>query len=120
MRPPSDATTPLIRLISVLFPAPFGPMSPLIWPRPIAKEAPSMAQTPPKLRATFSTRRTEAWSADLTPIDGNRGAAGKRRQSCGPLFRPAARSLGLRIPPQSTENQVQPANLVSYDVALGA
>src|ERR1700722_1320210 len=76
-RPPSDATTPLIRLISVLFPAPFGPMSPLIWPRPIAKEAPSMAQTPPKLRVTFSTRSNVAWSAYFTAIDGASGAAGK-------------------------------------------
>ena len=47
--------TPAITLNKVVFPAPLGPISPVIDPFLISKEAPSTAQKPPKYFSIFVT-----------------------------------------------------------------
>ena len=47
--------TPAIALKRVVFPAPLGPISPVMDPFFILKDAPSTAQNPPKYFFTFFT-----------------------------------------------------------------
>ena len=73
MRPESGASTPAIRLKSVVLPAPFGPISPVIEPRAVSRLAPSTAAMPPKRLKTPATR-----------IVGHApGAAGARSRKAG-------------------------------------
>src|SRR6266568_3939125 len=58
---------PETRLRSVVFPAPFGPMSPCTSPAPTAKVAPSTARTPPKARETPSTDKSTGGPPLLAP-----------------------------------------------------
>ncbi len=58
MAPPVGASSPDTMLMTVVFPAPFGPMSPWISPRSTAKLAPSTARTPPNARSSRSTSRS--------------------------------------------------------------
>jgi len=53
--PPEGPKTPAITLNNVVFPAPFGPIKPVIDPLLISKEAPSTAQNPPKYFSIFVT-----------------------------------------------------------------
>ena len=73
MRPESGASTPAIRLNSVVLPAPFGPISPVIEPPAISRLAPSTAATPPKRLETPATR-----IIGYTP-----GPAGARSRTAG-------------------------------------
>src|SRR5262245_41165131 len=56
--PASAESTPFSTLKSVVLPAPFGPMIPTISPSATAKLTSLTAFRPPKLRDTFSTKRS--------------------------------------------------------------
>src|ERR1700755_1021039 len=49
----------------VVLPAPFGPMSAMIWPVAIRNDAPSTTSKPPKRLETFSTSRSTSAIAAL-------------------------------------------------------
>src|ERR1700750_65115 len=55
--PPVGVMIPVIILTTVLFPAPFGPMSPVIRPRSKAMLRSLTASIPPKRLVSFSSRR---------------------------------------------------------------
>src|SRR2546428_3977878 len=55
MLPWSGANSPAIRLNRVVFPAPFGPMSPVIWPCSMLQCTPCSASSPPKRFVTSQT-----------------------------------------------------------------
>ena len=46
MRPPSGGTTPVMQLNSVVLPAPFGPISPVMRPASTSRSTPRRARTP--------------------------------------------------------------------------
>src|SRR3954453_16921517 len=52
MRPLSVGSVPEIWAMSVVLPAPFGPMSACTWPRTISSVTSSVAMTPPKRLVT--------------------------------------------------------------------
>src|SRR2546422_10970948 len=58
--PPSAGTRPLITLKSVVLPAPFGPMRPVIEPSPTESVQPPSASTPPKRLVMLVTLRSSA------------------------------------------------------------
>ena len=65
IRPALGFNVPAMRLKRVVFPAPFGPISPTISPRPIAIDTASTALTPPKCRETARTSSMETRTASL-------------------------------------------------------
>jgi hypothetical protein len=60
MSPESGVYKRVTTLKTVVFPAPFGPISPTISPGCTSNETPSRATTPPNRRVTFSTTRRGA------------------------------------------------------------
>src|SRR5687767_15776706 len=85
MRSPWNSTTPAsaricpVRMLkNVDLPAPFGPMSARISPRPSTTPTPSTARTPPKCLRTPSTRRTTAPSLMRARPERAEDAARKR------------------------------------------
>src|SRR5579862_1069331 len=58
MEPRDRCTAAAIAFSTVVFPAPFGPMRPVIWPPLHVNVTPSTARTPPKLQTRSSTTST--------------------------------------------------------------
>src|SRR5215211_4449498 len=59
--------TPVITLKAVVLPAPFGPISPKIWPRSMAKLTWSRATRPPKRMVRLSSSRIGSAMLDGLP-----------------------------------------------------
>src|SRR5262245_52674018 len=64
--PASGASSPLTTSKSVVFPAPFGPMRPVMLPSPTPKLTPSRAWRPPKRFLTPKTARSWSRAGPLT------------------------------------------------------
>src|SRR5450631_4091720 len=73
MLPPCGARWPVSWLISVVLPAPFGPMMAWISRWPTSSETWSVAMTPPNLRTSLSTR--SRGSATIEPPEQTHDAA---------------------------------------------
>ena len=56
-----------MQLKSVVLPAPFGPISPTIWPGATSKDTPSSATMPPKRTQTSCTRSNACAGAGSIP-----------------------------------------------------
>ena len=69
---------PFTTLKSVVLPAPFGPITPWIWPRSTASETPSSTTMPPKRLTSASTARIGSATAAAIRGDGPRSAPGAR------------------------------------------
>ena len=65
---------PLTTLNSVVLPAPFGPITPWIWPRSTASETPSRTTMPPKRLASASTASKRRAHLDVAPAAAGAGA----------------------------------------------
>src|SRR5215831_18120874 len=72
MVPASGFTKPVMRLKTVVFPAPFGPMRKTISPSSTWKLTSFVASSPPKRLLTFSNSRIRAISLSLHRADGPR------------------------------------------------
>src|SRR5262245_32798566 len=81
-RPASGARWPVIKLNSVVLPAPFGPMIALIEPAGTLSVTPPTAWKPPKLFLTSRTSSTAASPERPVPDRGGRARepSGKREQ----------------------------------------
>src|SRR5580704_10090197 len=77
-RPSSGCRCPVIRLNSVVFPAPLGPMIALIEPRGTVKETPPTAWKPSKLLRTSRTSSTGRPPLEPAPERGHRAADAAR------------------------------------------
>ena len=62
-------------LNSVVFPAPFGPMSPVTTPASARSVTPTSAATPPKWTLTWSTSRAGGPPAAAGPLPGSGGTS---------------------------------------------
>src|SRR5258706_11515295 len=71
-RPPSGSRCPVIRLNSVVLPAPLGPMMALIEPRGTVKDTPPTAWKPSKLLRTSCTSSTGGPPREPPPEVGHR------------------------------------------------
>src|SRR5213593_3145823 len=65
--PESGAYRRVITLKAVVLPAPFGPISPTIWPLSSSSESPSSARMPPSRRETCSRTRSATGPPTLRP-----------------------------------------------------
>ena len=68
MAPAVTGKTPVMRLNSVVLPAPFGPMTATSWPRATEKDTLFTARRPPKLLLTPSMVRKPSRAAELTSV----------------------------------------------------
>ena len=72
--PAAKLWKPLTALMRVDFPAPFGPINPVIAPRRASKDALSTARTPPKEISTDDTERiigpASRWGGSTPPVPG--------------------------------------------------
>src|SRR5689334_258816 len=77
MLPALGRNWPINWLISVVLPAPFGPMTACSSPRPTSSERLSVAMIPPKRRTRFSTRSNGSLECSTTsePPDQAQNAA---------------------------------------------
>jgi hypothetical protein len=75
MRPGFGVYTPVMTLISEVFPAPFGPMIAVIDPSAKARSTSRSAATPPKLRLTPSRASVTDLARPSVAPDGTRGSA---------------------------------------------
>src|ERR1700722_18749274 len=84
MSPPEGRTNPVMASISVVLPAPFGPIRPATSPGTMVKLASATAVTPPKVTLSPSTRsvagvtRTVLGTAGLAATAGAAAPAGPR------------------------------------------
>src|SRR5882724_11739071 len=86
--PAVSGMTPVIRLKTVLFPAPLGPMRPWIEPGTIVIDRSATAISPPNRRETERSSRSKAGSRGLRrpsaqPSDKPAGGARKRHEALG-------------------------------------
>src|SRR4051794_2894029 len=77
-------SNPVSRLNSVVLPAPFGPISPVIPPRWTSRWSTATAVRPPKVRITPSTTTTGSGLATPTSHETLRSAAWASRRGCCP------------------------------------
>ena len=102
---PVVGTKPVMPSMKVVFPAPFGPMSPTSWPSSTVKSTASTARRPPKRHASCRSCRSSSITPPLRAgasagerpgVPGLRGR--NRARSCSPsLRRPPAIPSGFRI-----------------------
>src|SRR5882672_3210455 len=84
-----------MQLKMVVLPAPLGPMSPTIWPRPTLNDTSSLATSPPKRLVTFWTSRSALMGPPRSPGAARGGAVMETGSRAAPGLQDGSFRLSL-------------------------